>query len=138
MSALLQRGDPLYQAQWIDITSQGSQSLPDEFRNNQSATLYESDTGAIFNAPFMSGAGFDALFDNNRSTSSVGLASTCAESSSCFTIGAISLENSSPPKAELINGGGNVVTLVYTTYTIGLDGPGNFSSGMHRASSCVD
>ena len=98
MSALLQRGDPLYQAQWINITSQGSESLPDEFRNNQSstvyltsATLYESDTNATFNTPFISGADFDALFDT-ASVTTVGLTSTCAESRSCFTIGAIALE----------------------------------------------
>ena len=147
MSALLQRGDPLYPAQWIDITSQGSESLPDEFRNNQSstvyvtatsATLYESDTNATFNTPFISGADFDALFYTASSTI-VGLTSTCAESRSCFTIGAIALENYSSANATLDNGGhpdsgGN---FVYTTYTIGLGGPGNFSSSMYCASSDV-
>ena len=45
------------QAQWVDITSQTSQSLPGEFRNadpivEPSHTLYESDIVATFSTPF--------------------------------------------------------------------------------------
>ena len=60
ISALLQRGNSLENGatEWTDITSQGSRSLPDAFRNgpgpdnNNSKTLYESDTSATFGTPF--------------------------------------------------------------------------------------
>lgn len=67
ISALLRRLD--YQVystestggtQWIDITSQDSKALPNEFRNvpgfNYSRTLYESNTNASFTTPFTSDA----------------------------------------------------------------------------------
>ncbi len=144
ISALLRRGDPLREdAQWIDITSQGSESLPDEFRNTpsfnvptlytngRSRTLYESDTDATFNTPFRSGASFPSVLFYDP---------TCAGISSCTAIGAIGLENYSSSNATLDNGGSPEVaaSFVYTTYTIGFSGPGNFSSGMHRASLYVD
>ncbi|CAD6592462.1 MAG: hypothetical protein ASARMPREDX12_006139 [Alectoria sarmentosa] len=73
VSALLQRGSSggngSYQSgtiRWVDITSQESRSLPNDFRNtpssnnNQSTTLYESDTNATFSAPFTSAANISA------------------------------------------------------------------------------
>ena len=63
VSALLQRIAPSSIAEWVDITSQTSQSLPGGFRNADSAvqfshTLYESDIGAPFSTPFTSVANF--------------------------------------------------------------------------------
>ena len=62
VSALLQRVQKNSSLiQWVDITSQESRSLPDEFRNvpdHASTTLYESDTQSTFNAPFVSAAKF--------------------------------------------------------------------------------
>lgn len=53
---------PLWSNQCINITSQESKSLPDEFRNipgnGLSKTLYESQTLATFSTPFTSGGNF--------------------------------------------------------------------------------
>ena len=66
-SALVQR---VYQSSpgegqilWVDISSQESKSLPDEFRNvpgphQLSHTLYESNTNATFSTPFTSAINF--------------------------------------------------------------------------------
>lgn len=68
VSALLQRQDGSgydpSSIQWIDITSQGSSPLPDAFRNgpgsdnNNSSTLYESDTNATISTAFACKANF--------------------------------------------------------------------------------
>ena len=59
ITALLQRFHTRYDdTEWIDVTSQRSQLLQDAFRNgpgsdnNNSTTLYESDTDVTFSAPF--------------------------------------------------------------------------------------
>lgn len=98
VSALLQRvcfnlsvGDLV--TSWVDITSQESKSLPDEFRNipghgsfsndsfsndSLSNTLYESDASATFSTPFASIANFSggatevALFYSPPNASFVG------------------------------------------------------------------
>ncbi|CAD6586035.1 MAG: hypothetical protein ASARMPREDX12_002178 [Alectoria sarmentosa] len=67
-SALVQRIIPSSiegqgQIKWVDISSQESQSLPDDFRNvpepdQLSFTLYESDTNATFSTPFTSATNF--------------------------------------------------------------------------------
>lgn len=58
VSALLQR-DGVSGFQFVDITSQESPSLPNEFRSSsgmfRSYTLYESAMNATFSAPFASG-----------------------------------------------------------------------------------
>lgn len=124
VSALLQRfspQDPQYsqysqveQAQWIDITSQKSKSLPDEFRNvphsNHSNTLYETSPWGGFGTPFTGGAYFSNI-----------------------SIGAViyqphvSWGSDGPPES-----GG---LIVFTNYTVGPSGPGGFEGGMHCASS---
>lgn len=60
ISALLQRDNRPQNGiiEWIDITSQGSKSLPDDFHiapglhHIDSPTLYESDTNVTFTTPF--------------------------------------------------------------------------------------
>ena len=99
--------------QWVDITSQQSKSLPNEFRNvpdsEYSNTLYESVKKSVINAtfstPFTSGANFFGC-----------------------TIGALFY---SPPAASLVNGGRVVssAAILSSLYTIGPNGPGNFSEG---------
>lgn len=69
VSALLQRTNAQGQITWVDITSQESKSLPDNFRNapepydsyndyNISFTLYELDNNATFSIPFTSAPNF--------------------------------------------------------------------------------
>ena len=61
VSALLQRTSITFADECVDITSQASESLPNEFRNSAgqtSNTLYESDTNATYSTPFTSGANF--------------------------------------------------------------------------------
>ena len=104
VSALLQHG-----WEWVDITSQQSKSLPDEFHNapyaESSKTLYESDDSNLtFRAPFSSGA--------NWLTSG---------------IGALFYSPSNAPSAS----GGQPVSIWYDGYTIGPTGSGNFSGSMH-------
>ena len=101
VSALLQHGH-----EWVDVTSQGSQSLPDEFRNapgfNSSKTLYNSeDVNAILSPPFTSGANWTGYF-----------------------IGALFY---SPPNASSVKGvsGDSIVS---AGYEISPSGPGNFST----------
>ena len=119
VSALLQRihtdVDQNYtnvQPQWVDITSQESQSLPAEFRNvpgfRYSNTLYESDTNATLSSPF-----------------------TCAANFSLATVGALFY---SPHNASLLDSG----PVVESDYRIGPSGPGNFSKGMHSRSSYLE
>lgn len=121
VSALLQRFSPqsneyskVEQAQWIDITSQKSKSLPDEFDNvphsNHSNTLYESSPWAGFSTPFTGGAYF--------SDTSIG---------AVFYQPNVSLASDGPPES-----GG---LIVFTNYTVGPSGPGSFNTGMHCASS---
>ena len=123
VSALLQRISPqptqnlkALNAQWIDITSQESKSLPGEFRNvpdfNSSNTLYESYTNAIFSTPFTSGV--------TLSGSSIG-----------------ALLFSPPTKASRFKADGGPLfsasTIVSADYKIGPRGPGSFSAGMSCA-----
>ena len=138
ISALLHRlmnidfgpqGGESQQDQWIDITSQESEGLPNEFRNAPgfnyrnslykyfpynttfSKTLYEADPLAVYNTPFFSapnlfgsGAIFYSPFNLQLNTTS-----TLAES--FFTI----------------------------NYGVGLNGTGNFSLvGMNDAYSCTE
>ena len=114
VSALLQRLAPngtAFTGQWFNITSQTSQSLPDEFHNpavfSNSRTLYndESDTDSLFTPPFASVVNF--------SESSTGRTAT---------IGAIFY---SPYYASIVSDG----------YQIGRSGYGNFSLGMRYRSS---
>ena len=87
LSALLQRDNSSGYAsssiEWIDITSQGSRSLPDAFRNdpssdnNNSNTLYESDTNTTFSTPFtctanFSNAAVQLLFYSPNATDPIG------------------------------------------------------------------
>ena len=125
VSALLRRGSFQEQFQWVDITSQQSKSLPNEFRNapglnadndtdlpekvfgegfKDSKTLYESNTDAIFSTPFTSGANLSGPF-----------------------IGALFY---SPPESSLFGSG----SFTYAQYLIGPGGPGIFSTGMSCAS----
>ncbi|KAL9076101.1 MAG: hypothetical protein Q9161_001148 [Pseudevernia consocians] len=126
VSALLRRGSFVDQFQWVDITSQQSESLPNEFGNapglnahsdtnipeeisgdyfNDSKTLYESDTDAIFSTPFTSGANLSGPF-----------------------IGALFY---SPPEPSLVNGKFPLSSgsFTYAGYSIGPGGPGYFGSG---------
>ena len=111
VSALLQRVTPtngnfsLNRFDWIDITSQRSNSLPDEFHNtpqmsgddrNYTKTLYESGVDSTYSSPFTSGSNFSGS-----------------------PIGALFF---SPYDI-----GGRVTS---TGYTIGPQGAGNFSEGM--------
>lgn len=99
------KGGRIVQSQWIDITSQESKSLPDEFRNiprkSFSNTLYESDTNGTYSTPFTSGANF--------SGSSVGALFFSSSNGSL---------NGAPP----IFGG----SIVPAGYSIGASGPGQF------------
>ena len=122
VSALLQRVhidavDQNYtnvQSQWVDITSQESQSLPAEFRNvpafDYSNTLYESesDTNATFTSPFTSAANF-----------------------SLATVGALF---HSPHNPSLLDSG----PILEINYQIGASGPENFSTGMHSRYSYLE
>ena len=131
VSALLRRGSFVDQFQWVDITSQQSESLPNEFGNapglnahsdtnlpeeisgdyfNDSKTLYESDTDAIFSTPFTSGANLSGPF-----------------------IGALFY---SPPEPSLVNGKFPLSSgsFTYAGHSIGPGGPGYFGSGMSCAS----
>ena len=100
---------------WFDITNQESESLPNEFRNIDtknsskslhSNTLYESDINATYSTSFTSEASFAG-----------------------WNIGALfySPSNTSLDGSPLISGGG----IVAAGYTMGLNGTGNFSAGMH-------
>lgn len=122
VSALLQRISPqptqilkVLNAQWIDITSQESKSLPDEFRNvpdfNLSNTLYES-TNAKFGTPF--------TIEANFSGSSIG---------ALFYSPPTSASRFRWFEGYLYSAG----TIVTADYIIGPRGPGNFSAGMHFA-----
>ena len=118
-SALVQRIIPSSiegqgQIKWVDISSQESQSLPDDFRNvpepdQLSFTLYESDTNATFSTPFTSATNF---------TDSA--------------IGALFYS----PNVSLVNGG----PIVINGYEIDGDSsnPSHFSGGMHCASSYLE
>ena len=118
--------------QWIDITSQESKALPNEFRNSPglnyrntlgeppgnsitfSHTLYEADPTVEFSTPFFSvpnsfGSSGGALFYSPNS----------------------SLLNTTSPRA-----GGSFLPI---DYTFGVTGPGNFTlSGMHYIASYSD
>ena len=143
VSALLHRlmnivwgpqGGESWQDQWIDITSQESEALPNEFRNAPgfnyrntlyqlspynttfsktafSKTLYEADPLAVYNTPFFSAPtlfGSWAIF-NSPFNLQLNTTSTLAEN--FFTI----------------------------SYGIGLNGTGNFSLvGMNDAYSCTE
>lgn len=107
---------------WFDITSQESESLPNEFRNTDrtisnkslySSTLYESNTNATYSTPFTSGANFAG-----------------------WNIGALfySPSNTSLGGSPLISGGG----VVAAGYKMGLNGTGKFSAGMHCQSPCPE
>ena len=101
-------------SQWVDITSQESKSLPNEFHDTPgetfSNTLYESDTyNAIYSSPFTSGANF--------ATWSVG---TLFYSPSSAAL------NGTPISGDFIAFAGG---------TFGPSGPGKFSAGMHSACS---
>ena len=124
VSALLQRISPqptqileMLNAQWIDISSQESKSLPDEFRNvpgfNFSNTLYESYTNAKFSIPFTSGLDF----------------------SGSPTIGALFYSPPTNASRFRLHDGSLVSasTIVTADYQIGPTGPGNFSAGMYCA-----
>lgn len=113
VSALLQRTTSTVQeAEWVDITSQKSQSLPDEFRYGNdsfmSHTLYESiGAYATLSTPFTSGA--------IPSESIVGSESIFGSPPNIWAV------FYSPPNASLLP--------LY--YSVGPSGSGNFSSGMH-------
>lgn len=108
VSALLQRISR-QSTQWLDITNQESQSLPDEFRNLPSAlywsrTLYESNSNVTYGTPF-----------------------------ACFTTSV-----SKNTSMEAVFYSPSSASLEPTLYDINLSGPGNFSSGMHCASPHID
>ena len=117
VSALFQHGH-----EWVDITSQGSQSLPDEFHNapdfNSSKTLYNSaETNAILSTPFTSGANWTG-----------------------YSIGALFY---SPPNASSVKGvsGGSIVFAGYEISPSSpgnLSTPGNFSARTHCASPSLE
>ena len=103
--------------QWVDITSQDSKSLPDEFRSIPTNTssdilysnaLYESDTNATFSTPFTSGGA------NNISGSLMKAIS-------------YSPSNDSPIGEAFVSGG----AIVYTGYMVGPNGSGKFNQGMY-------
>ena len=118
-SALVQRASQQSpgegQIQWVDISSQESKSLPDDFRNipgphQRSFTLYESDTNATFSTPFTSATNFTGS-----------------------AVGALFYS----PNVSLVNGG----PIVVTGYDIdgGRSNPSQFfSGGMHCASSYLE
>ena len=114
-SALVQRAfQQSSEIQWVDISSQESKSLPDDFRNSPgpgqlSFTLYESDTNATFSTPFTSATNF-------------------TESA----IGALFYS----PNVSLVNGGPIVVTGYENDG--GLSNPSRFDGGMHCASSYLE
>ena len=124
VSALLERTVPndydmesMVDLQWITITSQESKALPDEFRNapalNDEAagshTLYEANTMAVFSTPFLNSPSFPGSLPPQLFYSPYNL-------------------NATSPLA-----GGSICTL---SYTIGVSGPGNFSTdSTHDASS---
>ena len=131
VSALLQRitdndpteyNVPSWSQKWFDITSQKSESLPNEFRNideknssksSYSKTLYESNTNATYSTPFTSGANFAG-----------------------WNVGALfySPSNKSLDGSPLISGGG----IVAAGYTMSLNGTGNFTAGMRYHSPCPE
>ena len=99
--------------QWIDITSQKTKQLPDEFHNvypekrpaqASSSTLYDSDTRATFSRPFITEA--DPISGNGIA------ADTLFYSHS---------------------GGSSVIgdNILYSSYQIGERGPGNFSTCLY-------
>ena len=99
-------------SQWVDITSQESKSLPNDFHDTPgqtfSNTLYGSDTyNAIYSSPFTSGANF--------ATWSVG---------TLFYSPSSAAPNDVPISGHFIAFGG---------CTFGPSGPGNFSAGMYSA-----
>lgn len=100
VSALLQQG-----GRWVDITSQGSKSLPHEFRDtpttSESYTLYESANIGMPRIPFACGANW----------------------SSPGAIGAI-FYSSSASELEGLSFTGN-------SYRSGSSGPGTFAECMH-------
>ena len=107
--------------QWIDITNQDSKALPNEFRNAPgfnysnslillsnnnttfSKTLYEADPIAVYSTPFSSG------LDSSGSVNAI----------FCSPLG-LPLNATSPPSGE---------RFIAASYTIGLNGTGNFSVG---------
>ena len=112
VSALLERStETVLQSEWVKITSQTSQSLPDEIRNPnvffESRTLYsdESDIETLFTPPFTSAV--------NSSESATGRIAT------------IEALLYSPHYASIVPDG----------YQIGQSGYGNFSLGMRYRSS---
>lgn len=120
LSALLQRYDPTTSGEgvhWYDITSQSSQSLPGDFHNDPSNstfhppshTLYESLTGIKLGTPFTSMANYSD--GDIKYGMSPGLA----------RLGAV-----------FVTPGG--ATIQSAIYYIGLNGSGNYVTGMHSAS----
>ena len=115
VSALLRRisltAPPSTQVHWIDVTSQGTRSLPDEFRNTRatpnktlyeigrpSKTLYEFDTRITFSTPFTS-----------------------------YTVNStLHVEFYSPSGSQFANGG----CILGFTYETGESGPGIFGPGL--------
>ena len=104
--------------EWIDIISQKSKSLPDEFRNTPgrnfsnylySNTLYESDVNVTYNTPFTSGANFSGW------------------SVEAFIY--------SPSNTLLVEGALVSGSFLQIGYIVGANGTGNFSLGMHIDSS---
>ena len=98
------------QVQWVDITSQKSQGLPDEFWNDglnlfDSRTLYESDMNATFSTPFTVIANDSTLTVGNQNE--VG-----AELGALFY---------SPPDASLAS----------ISYVFNSSAPGDFIGGTH-------
>ena len=114
----------LLQADWLNITSQGSKALPNEFRNppdfnysntlpgdsgyntTLSRTLYEADPLAVYNTPFFSFAASGGVLAVFYSPFNLQL-------------------NTTSPLA-----GDNFFT---ASFGIGQTGPGNFSLGMQHA-----
>lgn len=122
-SALLKRISPQFNqystyddVQWIDITDQESQSLPEEFRNvpdgldgHFGKALYESGTNTTFGTPFI-------------------CTKTNVSESMQNSKGAMGAWFYSPSSASF----------EFVLYNINPSGPGNFSFGMHCASPHTD
>lgn len=108
ISALLQRTNAQDQSQWVDITPQGSKSLPTYI--GTSFTFYELGNNATFSTPFTSAANFAGN-----------------------TITALFYSPNISPK----NGGPVILTSGYNAVAEQVDpgGPGYLLSGMHCVSA---
>ena len=144
ISALLHRhltivnADPaagsFWQEQWINITSQESKALANEFRNAPgfnysntlyhtygdnstttfSHTLYEADPIAVYSTPFFSAPGFFA-----RDVGAM-----------FYSPFSLPLNALSPPAGD---------SFFFTGYTVNLNDPGNFSlTGIHYTAPCTE